>query len=94
MGAAGRREETRGRRQGWVPPGRRAESADLGAAAAPTRDTGEGEGAAKPPPEAEGRWGAATATPRGRREREAASVWEKRLSYGEQLARDGYPTRS
>lgn len=57
--------EEGGCREGWVPPGRRAESADQGVAAAPTRDTGEGEGAAKPPPEAEGRWGASTATPRG-----------------------------
>lgn len=63
-------------------------------AAAPTRDTGEGEGGAKLPPEAEGRWGGSTATPWGRRGQEASSIWEKRLSYDEQLAQDGYPIQS
>lgn len=52
QGMAGRREERRGRREDSVPPGPGAESAERGVAAAPTRDTGEGEGAAKPPPEA------------------------------------------
>jgi len=44
QGTAGRREEIKGRREDSVPPGRGAESAERGVAAAPTRDTGEGGG--------------------------------------------------
>lgn len=78
QGRAGRREERRGRREDSVPPGRGAESSERGVAAAPTRDTGEGEGAAKPPPEAEGRWDVSTVAFTGdkgvRLEKEVSSV--------------------
>lgn len=66
-----------GRREGSVPPGQGAERAERGVAAAPTRDTGEGEGTAEPPLEAEGRRDASTVASTGEDgiwlEKEAAS---------------------
>lgn len=50
---AGGARERSGRREGSGPPGRGPESAEPGAAA-PTRDTGEGEGAVEAPPAVEG----------------------------------------
>ena len=77
-GRAGPRQERRGRWKGSVRPGGGAGSAERGVAAAPTRDTGEGEGASKPPPEAEGRWDPSTVASTGeegaRLETEALSI--------------------